>query len=121
MPAAQNIRDLLFAEFGAAVSPRLPNLGSIGGAIAEILKQDPSRIGVIFANTGSTDIGIVPGGQNGPQRSFVLAALGGTLISHWREDGELVSQTWAAFAVAPPGSLLVVEAIIQKNAPEVKP
>ena len=50
-----------------------------------------------------------------------MAALGGTLIFHWREDGELVSQTWSAFAVAPPGSLLVIEAIIQKTLQGVKP
>ncbi len=103
------------------MSPRLPDLGIIGGQITEILKQDPSRIGAIFANTGSIDIGIVPSGQVGPKQSFVLAALGGTLIVHWREDGELVSQAWSAFSVTGPGStLLVIEAIIQKN-PAVSP
>jgi hypothetical protein len=120
--AVETIRDLLNAYYGVVIAPRFQrNADIVGGSIQLLLKQDPSRIAFTIVNVSVTDVGVIPTGQPTAQKSFIVAANGGVLSGDWREDGELISQEWRAFAVAPPASLLILETLIEKPLPETKP
>ncbi len=116
MSAPLTIRDLLNREYGAAIAPRFNReVSSVpNGIFALVLRQDPSRIGFTIVNDGTFDVGMAPVGQPGGQKSFIVAANGGTLTGEWKEDGELVSREWQGFGNGGVGLILVVETLIEK-------
>jgi len=120
--AIETIRDLLNAYYGVAIVQRFQrDADLIGTSVQRILKQDPSRIAFSLVNTGTFDIGLRPVGQPTAQKSFIIAANGGTLTGDWREDGELISQEWTGLAAGGTGSLLIVEILIEKPLAPAKP
>ena len=113
--AVQTIRDLLNQLYGVAIAPRFQrDADIIGTAVQLVLRQDPSRIAFIIVNVGSFDVGIIPRGQPTGQKSFIVAANGGTLSGQWDEDGEVVSQEWRGFANGGASSCLIMETLIAK-------
>ena len=115
MPS-ETVRDLLDALYGVVITPRFQRESNTAQLVpGRILKQDPSRIAFIIVNVGANDVGLTPLGQPAPVRSFILAANGGTFSAEWREDGEIVSQEWNAFAVGAPSAVLVVETLIERS------
>jgi len=114
--AVETIRDLEQTQYGVVLAPRFQTPGlTVQVTQAVLVKQDPSRIALFVSNVGPADVFLIPQGQPPPQRGVLCAANGGTVAADWREDGELVSSEWQAFAVGSPSPVLIVETILQKQ------
>ncbi|HKC82550.1 MAG TPA: hypothetical protein VKD46_00980 [bacterium] len=118
----QTIRDLLNQQYGVVIAPRFQRDADIIGTVVQlVLRQDPSRIAFIIVNTGTFDVGIIPVGQPTGQKSFIVAANGGTLSGTWRDDGELINREWRGFANGGASSCLILETVIEHPLPAKAP
>lgn len=114
--AQDTIETLLARTFGVKVIARPSAAGlTVGVASAQVLRQNPNRVGFTFINLSPNTIYLAPGAPASSTYGISVGANGGAVSVVWYEDFVLCGYDWQALATAAGSAYLVVELL---TAPE---
>jgi hypothetical protein len=114
--AQDTIETLLARALGVRVitRPSAPGL-TVGVASAQVLRQNPNRVGFTFVNLSANTIYLAPGREASSTYGILVGANGGAVGVTWFEDFTLCAYDWQAIATAAASAYLVIELL---TAPE---
>ncbi len=119
MPLPSNVRDLLKARLGVPTRPRTSSpVMAPAPVVAPAVKQDAARVGIMFVNTGTFQVFLVPNSGGNPPSAVTgikVEPNGGSLVVTWEEDGEITAWEWLGTANGGNSILFVVETIIDEG------
>lgn len=109
-PNFQSVQQLLAAFYGAAFVTQPVESDYTIGTTAAIVGAAPGgvRVGLLLSNTGATNFAIAFG-AGVTITTGVLLLPGGTYVSDWYYDGDLVSRPLYAISSAAGGTLHMLE------------
>jgi len=111
------VRDYLLARLGVPTTPRASPVGSVLGlAVAQILRQDPRRVGFIFINLSPNQIFISPIGAPSAANGIRVGPNGGSVHVLALEDGEMTAWEWAGMADLAGSNYFILEILLATEA-----
>ena len=103
---------LVEARFGVRTTPLVNRaLSSVGVTAAQLVRQDPNRLGFWMVNLSVNHMFAGPFNNPSSTRGVQIGPGGGSIIVLWDEDFAVTGWEWFIVAGAAASSLLVVEYI----------
>ncbi len=110
------LRDLVRRELGAETFVDVNRVvSSIGVAAVQIMRQQPNRLAFVVVNLSPNDIHIGPFRDVSSSKGILLPPSGGSVVSIYTEDFDLVGYEWFGIAAAAASAILVVEWLTQRE------
>lgn len=114
--ATRTLADLVRGKLGAPTFTREnPEVTSVGVTPVTILRQNPNRIAWTFINLSTVDIWLRPLRDPTSSAGIRVGPSGGTAISLWEEDLDLVGLEWRAIADAAASAIFMIEWLLQRE------
>jgi len=111
------VRDYLLARLGVPTTPRASVAGStLGLTVAQILRQDPRRVGFIFINLSPNQIFISPIGAATSTNGIRVGPSGGSVHVLALEDGEMAAWEWSGVADLAGSNYFILEILLATEA-----
>lgn len=94
-----NLQDLLTKEYGVRTTLRInPLIDSVGVTVAQILGNNPSRLGWAIFNLSANGLYVLPERNVSATHGMYIAPNGGYMGWVWNEEWQAVC--WAQWAIA---------------------
>ncbi len=104
------LQDLLEQQYGTAFTTRTSDPGAvIGAAAAQLMREDPSRIGFRYVNLSPNAIYLHFVNTVSATQGIQVGPGGGSLGVSFREDGILPGLEWFHVALAAGSAYVLIE------------
>lgn len=104
------LQDLLEQQFGTGFTTRISDAGAtIGVTAAQLMREDPSRIGFRYINLSTNNIYLHFVGNVSATRGIQVGPGGGSLGALFRNDGILPGLEWFHVAAAAASAYVLIE------------
>jgi hypothetical protein len=106
-------REYLQGHIGAPVEARASAAGStLDTASAQILRQDPRRIGFTFVNLSANEMYVTPVGAASATNGIRVGPSGGSVNVQADDDGEMSAWEWVGIATAAASNYFILEQLL---------
>ncbi len=107
------LRDLLRSRLGVETFSRVSPVGfQAGVAVAQLMPQDPNRVGAWIVNLSVNNVFVAPFNSVSATRGVLVGPSGGNVILTFQDDLSVVGVEWFMIAAAAGSDMLVVEYLL---------
>lgn len=104
------LSNLIQERFGGRTdSRRNPVVSQLGVTATEFLRPNDDRLQFILINLSLFPVFILPDSEVSTSNGIRLIASGGTIISNWEDDADLVGVSWFGIGDGGAANILVIE------------
>ena len=112
---ANTLAQLLESLFGIRTYDRESDPAfQVLATVTQVLPYNPNRLGIVFVNTGGSNVYLSPRNTVAVGRGIRLAANGGMANLKWDEEFQLVASEWHGIADGAASNFYYLEILSQQ-------